>query len=562
MKLSKIIYSLTGAIFFMCFIATGCTNLDTIWYNKVTPDTFYKSEADVLMALYRPFTHARWYESYDRWKLQEVTADQLITTVKGPHWYNGGENHRYLHHEWTPDDNWIWETWRGTTMGIAVAIDTKLDLEKVDYTSIALTEQDKDDHINQLNTLIGYFYLRGLDFFGDFIIFTDPTQPVEGRRTARKVYEHTEQVFKDAIPLLYGKDKGQKEEGAIRKATAAAMLARLYFNSETYIGEDRYAECAQICQDIIDQKYGYYELAASWSDPHGFTNDQSPSVIWSFPSQFNKLQYDVFWGDFYHYNSSVYFDIDGAANNGLHLAPSLYPGGQKSYKDDFKLGRPYEKFNDKDLRKKPYHYLGGTNYEGMFLVGDQISPLTGKECKGTQEYNGELITFVDYVAKMKDLKPGQDPATLPSDVGQGEENTGIRLVKVPIPNIANQDLKWGADNPVIRLEEIYYMLAECKMRAGDKKGAAELINAVRKRAFEDNADPDPVTEANLDKYRMIDEWGIEFLGEGRRRTDLLRWDMYTTEKWWDHQPSDASRKRFPVPTNAIAGNNSLEADPS
>jgi len=274
------------------------------------------------------------------------------------------------------------------------------------------------------------------------------------------------------------------------------------------------------------------------------------------------VQYDVFWADFYHYNSSVYFDIDGAANNGLHLAPSLYPGGQKSYKDDFKLGRPYEKFNDKDLRKKPYKYLGGTNYEGMFLIGDQISTLTGKECKGTQEYNGELITFVDYVAKMKDLKPEQDPATLPSDVGQGEENTGIRLVKVPIPNIANQDLKWGADNPVIRLEEIYYMLAECKMRAGDKKGAAELINAVRKRAFEDNADPDPVTEANLDKYRMIDEWGIEFLGEGRRRTDLLRWDMYTTEKWWDHQPSDASRKRFPVPTNAIAGNNSLEADPS
>ena len=82
----------------------------------------------------------------------------------------------------TPDDGWIWETWRGTTMGIALAIDTKLDLEKVDYSRFVMTEADKADHINQLNTLIGYFYLRGLDFFGPFIIFEDTNQPIEGRR--------------------------------------------------------------------------------------------------------------------------------------------------------------------------------------------------------------------------------------------------------------------------------------------------------------------------------------------------------------------------------------------
>lgn len=562
MKVLKSLYSLTAAILLVSFIAGSCTDLDTVWYDKVTPQTFYKSKDDVLMALYRPFTHARWYEGSDRWKLQEVTADQFVTTQKGPHWYNGGENHRYLHHEWTPDDNWIWETWRGTTMGIALAIDTKIDLENVDYEAMALTEEDKADHINQLNSLIGYFYMRGLDFFGDFIIFTNPDEPVEGRRTARKVFDHTENIFKEAIPKLYPKEKGQVEEGAIRQGTAAAMLARLYFNAISYIGEERFTECAQICQDIIDQKYGYYELDDTWHAPHGFTNDKSTSIIWSFPSQFNKLQYDWYWADFYHYNTYVYFDIDGGANNGLHLQPSLYPGGTKSYKDDFRLGRPYEKFNDNDLRKKPFKYLGGTNYEGMFLVGDQISPLTGRECRGTQEYNGKLITFVDYVGRMTELEPGQDPLTLPSNVGTGEENTGIRFVKAPVPNTANIDLRYGADCPVFRLEEIYYMLAECKMRAGDKDAAAELINTVRKRAFENNLDPDPVTAANLDKYRMVDEWGIEFLGEGRRRTDLIRWDMYTTEKWWDHQPSDASRKTFPVPTNAIAGNNSLADTPN
>ena len=544
----------------VCLLLPSCTNLDEIWYNRVTEDTFFKDEHDVLAALYRPFTHARWYEGESRWKLQEVTADQMVTTQKGQHWWNGGENHRYLHHEWTPDDGWIWDSWRGATMGIALAIDTKISLENVDYSAFAMTEEDKKDHINQLNSLMAYFYLRGLDFFGPFIIFENPAEPVVGRRKDTEVFKHTESLLFEALDNLHAKEKGQAEEGRIRKAAAATMLARLYFNAESYIKENRFDECEKICQDIIDGKYGYYELDETWNAPHGFNNDKSTSVIWSFPSAFKRLEYNWFYADFYHYNAYQYFDIDGGANNGLHLQPSRYPGGKKTYLEDFKLGCPYEKFDDKDLRKKPYVYKGGTNYEGLFMVGEQKTP-TGKVIVGTQEYKDEPLIMVDYVAKMKTLEAGKDPETLRSTLSDGEENTGIRLVKAPIPNKANNDLRWGADHPVLRLEEVYFMLAECKFRKGDKKTAAELINKVRSRAFENKDDPNPVTESNLDKYRLIDEWGIEFLGEGRRRTDLIRWDMFTTEKWWDHEPSDASRNRFPVPTNAIAGNNTLADEP-
>ena len=544
----------------VCLLLPSCTNLDEIWYNRVTEDTFFKDEHDVLAALYRPFTHARWYEGESRWKLQEVTADQMVTTQKGQHWWNGGENHRYLHHEWTPDDGWIWDSWRGATMGIALAIDTKISLENVDYSAFAMTEEDKKDHINQLNSLMAYFYLRGLDFFGPFIIFENPTEPVVGRRKDTEVFKHTESLLLEALDNLHAKEKGQAEEGRIRKAAAATMLARLYFNAESYIKENRFDECEKICQDIIDGKYGYYELDETWNAPHGFNNDKSTSVIWSFPSAFKRLEYNWFYADFYHYNAYQYFDIDGGANNGLHLQPSRYPGGKKTYLEDFKLGCPYEKFDDKDLRKRPYVYKGGTNYEGLFMVGEQKTP-TGKVIVGTQEYKDEPLIMVDYVAKMKTLEAGKDPETLRSTLSDGEENTGIRLVKAPIPNKANNDLRWGADHPVLRLEEVYFMLAECKFRKGDKKTAAELINKVRSRAFENKDDPNPVTESNLDKYRLIDEWGIEFLGEGRRRTDLIRWDMFTTEKWWDHEPSDASRNRFPVPTNAIAGNNTLADEP-
>ena len=106
------------------------------------------------------------------------------------------------------------------------------------------------------------------------------------------------------------------------------------------------------------------------------------------------------------------------------------------------------------------------------------------------------------------------------------------------------------------------MLAECKYRLGDKAEAARLFNEVRKRNFADGVDPNPVTEENIDKYRILDEWLIEFLGEKRRRTDLVRWDAYVTENWWDHEATnDANKNRFPIPDRSIASNNLIEQNP-
>ena len=90
---------------------------------------------------------------------------------------------------------------------------------------------------------------------------------------------------------------------------------------------------------------------------------------------------------------------------------------------------------------------------------------------------------------------------------------------------------------------------------------AELINEVRKRNFANGIDPDPVTEANLDIYRLADEYMIEFLGEGHRRTDLIRFGLFTTESWWDHTPTDDTKKVFCIPLEAIQGNPLLQQNP-
>lgn len=551
MKSKKYLIIIIFALFSSC-------SLDEVWYDQVVPETFFKTEGDVLAALYRPFTHARWYLTGDRWIAQELSADQFARTTKGRHWYDGGRYARYQHHEWTADESQLFGIWRGTLQGVALALDVKQDLGSLDYQELALTEEDKAAHMGQLDALTAFFYLRGLDFFGGLPIFTSLDQEDVPRSTDRETFEHIEGLLQQAITDLPVKEEGAPQEGSITKGAAAVMLARLYFNAEAYVGEAMYDEAARISEEIIAGEYGNYSLDTEWKGPHAFDNHESPEIIWSIPSEFNRLEYSHY-GHFYHYNSRVYFDIDLGSNNGTHLQPSRKPDGSL-YSEDFRLGSPYEKFEDTDLRKRPYKYLGSGNYEGMFLVGPQISPITGASVIGTEEYSGELIEFVDKVGRFSEVgETYSSVGEVPSNINAGEENSGVRLVKIPIPSSQDMSLRWGADHPVFRLAEVYYMLAESQLRLGNPGTAAELINTVRRRAFEGGNDPNPVTAQNLDLYRMADEWGMEFLGEGRRRTDLIRLGFFTTEEWWDHRPSNADHlNRFPVPTEALSASNVLE----
>lgn len=559
MKLKHIIAVTVGAA---ALCAPSC-DLDEKFYSEVTPDTFFTSPESTYAVLCRPFTHWKWYIGADRWYLQELTTDEMVCPKRGSDWYNSGEYYRLHYHTWSPDDRFVVNTYDGTTGGISRVLEAKSDLQGVDYNAIGLNDAVKADHINQLNAITAYFYMRGLDYFGGMPIYYSVDDDLCARSTARETYAHIETLLKDAIPALSKKTTlGASEDGYIKQAAAAALLAQLYFNAVAYIGEEHFDECAEICRDIIGGVYGTYELDKTWYGPHCFDNNTSPEVIWTVPSENSKVEWNWYFKYFYHYSSYEYFGIETAGYNGFMLTPSLDPQGR--YYTQWKLGNPYQKFNDKDLRKKPYRYLGSRKYEGMFLVGDQTNPNNpSQQCLGQKEYSGKVINLVDQVARFSEVGTKYNSvAELTSTMADGEENSGVRLVKAPQPNLDDKLLRWNPDCPVIRLSEIYYMLAECELRAGDKKTAAGLINQVRGRNFEGGADPNPVTADNLDEYRMLDEWMIEFLGEGRRRTDLIRWDKFVTESWWDHTPlNDKNKNLFPIPNSAISANNLIEQNP-
>lgn len=551
-------------IVFLAIAATvllaGCTNLDEIYYSEISQNIYFQTKDNVYAALARPYTKWRGTHEFSPWMLQEVVTDEFCVTQKGTDYESGGV-YRQLHwHTWDPDHTHVYATYFQMGEGISYALAMMKELSTVDYVSLGLTEKDRQDHLLQLKVLVAYSYLRALDYFGGMPIYREFTMTEVPRSTARETFDYVESILLDALSessSLPKKQKGDLQTGWVDQGIAATCLMRLYFNAQVYIGESRFDECARVCQDIMDGKYGYYALEPTWNAPFGFENEKSCESIWLCASQYAKNQISWDYERFNHYGAAAYYDIDGSGgSNGAHLQPSLAPDGTQY---DFNLGRPFSRFNDQDLRKMGYVYKGNKQYEGMFLFGRQqrvTSDGRTVSCIGAREYMGEVITFVDQVAQFKKVgKEYNSVSELPSNITTGEENSGVRLVKRPIPNMTDRTLKYNPDYVIMRYAEVIYTLAECRYRSGDKQGAADLINSVRKRNFAGGIDPDPLTVDNLDKYRFLQEWMTEFLSEHRRRTDLRRWNAYTNEQWWDHKPSEHYRELFPIPQKTISASN-------
>ncbi len=568
MKKFKIYNSVLIGITICLFAITSCS-VEPTFYSQVVPETFYTSQEAVWERFNRPFTHWRWYiaNNEPRWMLQELGTDEFCLPTRGSDWYNGALYQKFHHHEYTEDMAFIETGWTNFAMGVALAWDALEDLEKVNFDALGFAEGTRESMLNQQKALVASFYLDGLDFFGGVPLYTTTQSEVKGRSTDKETFDFIEKLLKEAIPNLPVKEElGGLENGSINRAAGAALLARLYFNAKSYIGEEKYSEAATICQDIIDGKYGKYKLDTDWTNIFGFDNETSPEIIWSVPSENAKLETDgMYWSYMVPYNYKNYLGgLEGSgSNNGIGLIPSLDPTGKKY---SYKLGGAYAKFNDNDIRKQLYAYEGAGKYRGMFIVGELVNPTNPSwTCTGSREYSGKTLVVRDQVAYFAKVGSAEYPTleSLPSTIATAEEASCVRVTKrSPRPNQSEKNRKFDPDVPVIRLAEIYYTLAECKMRAGDKDGAAELINTVRKRYFANGNDPDPVTGSKLDKYRMLDEWQLEFLAEGRRRTDLVRWDAYVTENWWDHKATNnTDLNRFPIHYSLIGANNLLKQNP-
>ena len=121
------------------------------------------------------------------------------------------------------------------------------------------------------------------------------------------------------------------------------------------------------------------------------------------------------------------------------------------------------------------------------------------------------------------------------------------------------------DIPLIRLAEIYLNYAEATLRGGggDTNTAVSLVNEIRERGF--GGSSGTISSGDLTLDFILDERSRELYWEGLRRTDLIRYNRFTSSTYlWPFKGNEATgvgvdeyRNLFPLPANVVAINSNL-----
>ncbi|GAB3427208.1 RagB/SusD family nutrient uptake outer membrane protein [Niabella aquatica] len=562
---NKFFIPLYGAV---VLLFAGCTKLDETLYDRITSENFLQTRDDVIRDFLRSFEHGYWtIQGGGLFYAQELPGDQLMTPNRDGDWFDGGKYQRAHYHTWTIQDDYTSDMWNALFQGISLATNSLEDIEAVDINKVNITAAEQADFIAELKVHRAWMNLRAFDLYRNIPIVTK----VKGQTgmppqaTPEETFSFIEKELKDALPgLPLRQDLGATGIGRWTKGGAAALLVRLYLNAEVYIGQSKLAECAAVCQDIIDGKYGNYRLEDTWYKPFDYDNANSAEVIFGFPSTLARTHWhysaDMYWWMGPHQAQHFFGFTDFG---GMNTRYALQPGRDvDSVEYAFSMGKPFIKFQRyaDDLRLKKYKNLGNSQREGMFLYG--YLPYYNNPSQLVKSNRGYTIFARDQVGWFKDTPPGEKPADKESNMNHADDNSGIWVAKYPVYPTGDPNAIASA-YAEIRLAEVYYSLAECKYRAGDKAAAAVLLNAVRKRNYPaGSASLYQSSGVQLNDQEMLDEWGREFLVEARRRTDLIRWGKFNVGAWWDKQPDNDDHTRiYPIGQNVISLTPGLKQNP-
>ena len=582
---------------------SACTDLDEKVYDRIDAGVYYQNEASVkgaVAAIYGQTSQTLAGENF--FHLSEYPSDQITWRV-----WNGGlwgwdEAMKTVlsWHNWTSESTIINNAWNGAWTAIGLSNLLLSDLEGLSASSLGMTDAQLAQYVAEVRTIRAWNYYCIFELWGGALpLNTSASSEVPGTAdpdwdtSCKKIYNFIATELDETVSALAKDDANHSMVNHANQAMNRLLKARLLLNAEVFIGESRYDECESLSKEIINGTYGNYAIDDNYRNLYSMDNVKSPEVIFALAAEDGQgaanaiSNVRTMVGMWYGYADYFGQSYDGiGAWNCVCLVPSFDNSGTvqptggsigaKCFLDyGDKLGAPYERFDDRDIRKQNYTYDAATKTHGpgMFLKGLMRANFgTGDVLKADADRDGQDLVYVDQLGTGRDLETVMSPRW-------GETNSGVRLVKYPLyPNDDNGGFK-SIDDVQFRLAEAYYNVAECEMRKGNSAEAKNYVDAVRARYYKSSdrtaalSIPGPgFTQFDMDW--MLSEWGKEYLGEGnRRRTDLRRFDKFTQGQWWfwgrateDGISLPAKRDRkyewYPLPQTAISVNPGLVQNPN
>lgn len=369
--------------------------------------------------------------------------------------------------------------------------------------------------------LRAYQYWILMDLFGN-PPFVDETTPIgkylPERITRAKLFAYIESELK-AIETTLVASK-QNEYGRADQAADWALQARLYLNAEVYLGtgNGRYADAITYANKVINSGYTLQSnYAKLFLADNNVGNTETILSI-----NYDGINSQNYGATTYIINAS----LNAAMNPTLYGVPNGGWGGNRSTSN-----LPLT-FGD---------YSGNTDKRAMFY--------------GNNLAINNINDFTQGVAVVK-FKNLNSNGTTPYSIGGSATNTSSGGVYA------------STDFPLFRLAEMYLIYAEATLRGGTGGSTATAltgINLLRTRAYGNNSG----NLNNLTLNDVLNERTRELYWEGFRRTDLIRYGLFTSASYlWPYKGGvqngkgvESYRNLFPIPNTDLVNNPNLVQNP-
>jgi starch-binding outer membrane protein, SusD/RagB family len=510
------------------FLGSSCTDLTEVPHDALTPTNAFKTEAELLAGVAGVYANLRSVEWVGYLTLQDITTDVMIIPTRGNDWYDNGRWLEIHRQTWTANSGSALDDMNGSWNNLFAGV-AKANLMIDVVTKAGGPTAPKT--LAELRTLRAWFYYMLGDMFGGVPLATTTELKQYPRVTRDSLFKFIESEINASIPAL-PVTWDASGYGRLTKGAANSILASLYLNAgvfgkETGVSATAYNSCMGVtvsggktgCQAALDManaviNSGTYTLNPDWS--RNFANNRSSPenifVIVHSPEQALGGNWPM---RTLHYNQ-------------------LNTGWGSPWNGIATLAETYNAFSPTDVRKS------------MWLAGQAKSFETGAN---VNDRNGNPLIFTTAIP----------------DAEVAGEGTGVRFNKFPpLPSAAFGD-GHPYDFPFFRLSEIYLIKAEALNELGQT--AAAIVELKR---IHDLRDPGTPIAAGLTQAQVRDailkERLLEFAGEGKRRTDMIRHGKFLS--WTEaslHGHVDRSSAphliRFPIPATQLQSNPLLTQNP-
>lgn len=484
----------------------------------------------------------------------------------------------------------------------------------------SLADTEIASYIAEARFLRAFTYYNLLDLYGNVPLVTSVTTELPSQATRTDLFNFIETELLEIQDQL--KPSGANEYGRVDKVAAWALLSKLYLNAEVWTGTPKYNESVTFSNNVLSSSYSinttdangngsaYDELFLADNNTNGAQNE------FIFALNFDGLRSQTYGGSTFLVHAAIGgnmnatdFGVNGGWG-GLRTTKNLV---NKFNVDVTKLNNSlgtiskwglvgdatlnswdgpdmemYETSNNTyalyaDLTSGEMKFRfdedWGNNYgddttDGTLESGGSNIPITAP---GTYFITLDLNTFTYKITPFVGDSRGmfhKDGQTLEIEEIPSFEN-GYAVTKFKnIDSNGNQGSDAAGDFvdtdlPLIRLAEIYLNYAEATLRggAGDLGLAVTKINELRERAF-GNSNGN-ISSGDLTLDYVLDERSRELYWEGQRRTDLIRYNYFTSDTYlWpfkgdskDGVGTESFRNLFPLPNNIITTNPNLIQNP-